>query len=284
LVVFDVPIPTFPEVVIVFAEILPNDVRVCPDGTDIPAFAVINPEAVIVLAVTALAVKVPDDVRVCPDGTDIPAFAVINPEAVIVPVVTTSAFKVPELISVFPAGIVNPAFALINPDAFITLAVKVPELVSVCPEGIVSPAFAVINPEAVIVPVEIALPEANAFAVSAVPAVVGFQALLICINDDTFSNWVELNEPMRFADEGVNVDNTFPPTRNELPEAILISPPTFNLYVDVSVVPIPTFPALVILILSVAITLFVPGLVENIISPVSKPVVEVIIVPISAQL
>ena len=165
-----------------------------------------------------------------------------------------------------------------------TFAFRVPDDISVCPEGIVSPAFPVINPDDVIVPVEIALPEANAFAVSAVPAVVGFQTLLICIADDTFSNWVELNEPIRFADVGVKVDNTFPPTRNEFPDDILISPATFNLYVAVSVVPIPTFPEDVILILSVAITLFVPGLVENIISPVSKPVVEVIIVPISAQL
>ena len=122
------------------------------------------------------------------------------------------------------------------------LAVKVPDDVRVCPDGTDIPAFAVINPEAVIVLVEIAVPEANAFAVSAVPAVVGFQLLLIFILDDISSNSVLRKEPIRFPDVGVNVDNKFPPILNELPVDILTSPLTSNLYVECDVVPIPIFP------------------------------------------
>ena len=52
-----------PVVVIVFAEILPNEVIVCPDGTVIPAFAVINPVEVILPFSfnTNLSVSIPDD-------------------------------------------------------------------------------------------------------------------------------------------------------------------------------------------------------------------------------
>ena len=52
-----------PVVVIVFPEILPNEVIVCPDGTVIPAFAVINPVAVILPFSfnTNRSVSIPDD-------------------------------------------------------------------------------------------------------------------------------------------------------------------------------------------------------------------------------
>ena len=81
---------------------------------------------------------------------------------------------------------------------------------------------------------------------------------------------------MRFVDDGVKVDNVAPPTLNELPNDILISPATFNLYVAVSVVPIPTFPLFAILILSVA-----PSL-RNICDPVE--VVTYSILPLNTPL
>ena len=70
-----------------------------------------------------------------------------------------------------------------------------------------------------------------------------------------------------------------PPTLNSV---AFIVPFTSNKYPGV--LPIPTLPLLNILILSVAATFVVSGLVENTISPVSLPATLVIIVPISAQL
>jgi hypothetical protein len=130
----------------------------------IPPFAVINPEAVIVLAVInpdAVIVfadisAVPDNVKVLPvdivmplpavnkDAAPnvIPPFAVINPEAVIVlavinpevVIVFADIFAVPDNVKVLPVDIVMPLPAVNKDD--------VPNVI---------PPFAVINPEAVIV-------------------------------------------------------------------------------------------------------------------------------------
>ena len=179
-----------------------NDQYTCPTGPRLcnkrRAFGVqftactVQTSVAFFLPVVCVAVISPDAfirfaVNVCPVGIVNPAFPVINSSAIIVFV-----RKVPLQVRVSPIGIVIPAFAVINPEAFILFAVINPSVISVCPAETVNPAFAVINPDDVIVFVDIEVPVVNAFAVSVVSAVVGFQFVLIEIREDASSNCAEL--------------------------------------------------------------------------------------------
>jgi hypothetical protein len=213
--------------------------------------------AVVCVAVITPDVSIRFVVKVCPDAFVNPVFAVINSLAIIVFV-----NKVPLIVVVVPMGAVIPPFAVISPDVFITFAVIVPSLINDCPgPDIVSPTFAVINPDDVIVLVEIEVPTINPFGVSAVPDVVGFQLVLIEIREDTFSNCAVLKTPIRLVDDDVNVDNTLPLILNSLPDDILISPFTSNLYVACDAVPIPTLPDEYITNLSSDVDVFTTDLI-----------------------